>query len=218
MTMGMVSVTWVAMVFLQTGDPTYVDPDKPASPAGPVHRKADEPVPSPAPTQPNARPQAETPAEETRSVEQPAAAQAPAVGTVRVRNEMGKRYRLVEMTVALDGEQVGYRRAPDGTELEKDFEAFQGPVSPGRHSVTVILGYEGRNTGLFNYVDNYKFRVQSGYAFEAAADRPAAIDVVARERKGVTVPVDQKPTMEITPVAGSGALPIPEWNGNAQRQ
>ena len=151
MTMGMVSVTWVAMVFLQTGDPTYVDPDKPASPAGPVHRKADEPVPSPAPTQPSARPQAETPAEETRSVEQPAAALAPAVGTVRVRNEMGKRYRLVEMTVALDGEQVGYRRAPDGTELEKDFDAFQGPVVPGtalRHRDPGVRGSQLRPVQL----------------------------------------------------------------------
>jgi hypothetical protein len=217
MTMGIVSVTWVAMVFLQTGDPTYVDPDKTASPAGPVHRKADDPVPSPAPTQMNTRPQAETPVEEARSVEQPGAALAPAIGTVRVRNEMGKRYRLVEMTVALDGEQVGYRRAPDGTELEKDVEAFQGPVTPGRHAVTVILVYEGRNSGLFNYMDDYKFRVQSGYAFDAAADRPASIDVVARERKGVTVPVEQKLTLEITPVAGSGATAVPAWNANSLR-
>ena len=90
---------------------------------------------------------------------------------------------------------------------------------PGRHAVNVILVYQGRNAGLFNYVDDYKFRVQSSYAFEAFADRPAALDVVARERKGISVPLEQKPTMEITPGAGSGATSVSvETTGGAQGQ
>jgi hypothetical protein len=218
MTMGMVSVTWVAMLFLQTGDPTYVDPDRPPAPEGPVHRKADEPVPSPAPTEPAVRPAAPSTAEKSATVDT-VAPPTDVPGTVRVRSEMGRRYRLVEATIAMDGEQVAHRRAPDGAELEREFTAFKGPVMPGRHAVNVVLVYQGRNAGLFNYLDDYTFRVQSSYAFEAFANRPAVLDVVSKERKGISVPLEQKPTMEISPAPGSGATSVSvETTGGAQGQ
>lgn len=218
MTMGMVSVTWVAMLFLQVGDPTFVDPDRPPVPEGPVHRKADEPVASPAPTEPAMRPAAPSTVEEPATVETPVAP-ANVPGTVRVRSEMGRRYRLVEASVAMDGAQVAHRRAPEGKELEREFTAFKGPVIPGRHAVNVTLVYQGRNAGLFNYLDDYTFRVQSSYAFDAIADRPAVLDVVAKERKGISVPLEQKPTMEISPAPGSGATSVSvETVGAAQGQ
>jgi hypothetical protein len=219
MTMGTVSVLWAAMVFMQAGDPTYVDPDTPRTQEGPVHRKAEEPVARPAPTE-TAPTQQQRPAEQPAQFELPPAAP-PAVvpGTVRVRSEMGKRYRLVEATVAMDGDQVAQRRAPKGSELEKDFTAYKGPVSPGRHAVHVTLVFQGRNAGLFNYLDDYTFRVQSTYAFEAFANRPAALDVVAKERKGISVPLEQKPMLMIAPAPGSGATSVSiETNGNAQGQ
>jgi hypothetical protein len=220
MMMGMVSVTWVAMLFLQTRDPTYVDPDRPTAPEGPVHRKADEPVPSrPAPTEPAMRPAAPASDEQAASVDTQVAPPADVPGTVRVRSEMGRRYRLVEAIVAMDGEQVAHRRAPDGAELEREFTVFKGPVVPGRHAVNVVLVYQGRNAGLFNYVDDYTFRVQSSYAFDAVADRPAVLDVVAKERKGISVPLEQKPTMVISPAPGSGATSVSvETTGGAQGQ
>jgi hypothetical protein len=219
MTMGTVSVLWVAMVFMQAGDPTYVDPDTPRNQAGPVHRKAEEPVARPAPSESKPA-QRETPKEEPASFELPPTAPAAVVpGTVRVRSEMGKRYRLVEATVAMDGAQVAQRRAPEGSELEKEFTAYKGSVSPGRHALNVTLVYQGRNAGLFNYVDDYTFRVQSSYAFEAFANRPAVLDVVAKERKGISVPLEQKPMIVIAPAPGSGATSVSvETNGNAQGQ
>lgn len=196
--MGMVSVTWVAMLFLQGGAPTPVDPDRPSAPEGPVHRKAEEPA-----------------VVETQRVAPPENVP----GTVRLRSEMGRRYRLVEATVAMDGEQVAYRRAPDGSELQREFNLYQGPMVPGRHAVNVILVYQGRNAGLFNYMDDYTFRVQSSYAFEATADRPAVLDVVAKERKGISVPLEQKPMLEISAAPGSGATSVSvETAGNAQGQ
>jgi hypothetical protein len=219
MTMGTVSVLWVAMVYMQAGGPTYVDPDTPRTQEGPVHRKAEEPVPRPAPAEP-APAQQETPAEQPASFELPPTTP-PAVvpGTVRVRSEMGKRYRLVEATVAMDGAQVAQRRAPAGSELEKEFTAYKGPVTPGRHAVNVTLVYQGRNAGLFNYLDDYTFRVQSSYAFEAFANRPATLDVVAKEKKGISVPLEQKPMIVIAPAPGSGATSVSiETPGNAQGQ
>jgi hypothetical protein len=127
---------------------------------------------------------------------------------VQFDNQMGKRFRLVEATVLVDGREVAHRRAAAGEELESQFQAYQGTIAPGNHALMVDLVYEGRNVGPFNYLDNYRYRVDSSYAFTVrATGRPANLDVVARERKGVNLPPEKRPVVEITPAQGSGAFP-----------
>jgi hypothetical protein len=110
---------------------------------------------------------------------------------IDVRSDMGKRFKLMEVRVSIDGQEVSHRVAAKGQELEHD-------VSPGPHQVSVILNYEGRNAGIFTYMDDYKFKVESSADF-TAQDRahPVALQVLAYQRSGITIPVEQKPTMEI---------------------
>jgi hypothetical protein len=126
---------------------------------------------------------------------------------VAVSNQMGKRFKLVEATLMMDGVQVAHREAAPGQELDKAFQAYEGAIMPGEHILTVELVYEGRNLGPFTYLDNYRFRVDTSYPFTAAASAPASLNVVARERPGGNVPIEQKPMVDITPAAGSGASP-----------
>jgi hypothetical protein len=130
-------------------------------------------------------------------------------GTVRVRSELGKRFKLVEATILLDGVPVAQRQARDGQELERSFEAWKGPVTPGAHAMTVTLVYQGRNPAVFSYMDDYRVRAVSSYAFDAAPDRPAAMEVVARERKDGNLPLDKRTYVEIVPLPGSGVAPVP---------
>ncbi|HXU83722.1 MAG TPA: hypothetical protein VN914_20150 [Polyangia bacterium] len=127
--------------------------------------------------------------------------------SIEVRNDMGKRFKLVEARVVMDGQELSHRVAAKGQELEQQFRAYDGAVSPGSHQVTVNLVYEGRNTGIFTYLDDYKIRVQSSAEF-TAQDRahPVALQVLAYERSGITIPIEQKPTMEIKPSPGSPPL------------
>jgi hypothetical protein len=117
---------------------------------------------------------------------------------IDVRSDMGKRFKLMEVRVSIDGQEVSHRVAAKGQELEHDFRAYDGAVSPGPHQVSVILNYEGRNAGIFTYMDDYKFKVESSADF-TAQDRahPVALQVLAYQRSGITIPVEQKPTMEI---------------------
>jgi hypothetical protein len=128
---------------------------------------------------------------------------------IEVRNEMGKRFRLVEAVFFLDGAEVARRTAGKGEDFQPAFRAYEGTLRPGAHALTVTLVYEGRNTGPFTYLDNYKYRVESTYAFSvAAADRPATLSVVAHERPGPNVPLEKKPMLDITPTATSPITPI----------
>jgi len=127
---------------------------------------------------------------------------------VDVQSTMGKRFKLIEMRVAIDGQDVAHRVAVHGQELEQQFRAYEGDVTPGQHHVVVNLVFEGRNVGIFTYMDDYKIRMQSSGDF-TVQDRahPATVQVLAYERSGLTIPVEKRPTMEIkaTGVPGNAA-------------
>jgi hypothetical protein len=135
---------------------------------------------------------------------------------VEVNSTMGKRFKLVEARVVIDGQELGRRVASGGQELEPQFRVFDGEVGPGPHQVTVSLVYEGRNVGIFTYMDDYKVRMQSSAEF-TVQDRahPAVVQVLAYERSGVTIPIEKRPTMELKP--GVGAPTSVSANGPSAR-
>jgi hypothetical protein len=129
---------------------------------------------------------------------------------IYVRNEMSRRFRLVEARVVLDETEVVHRNAAGGNELERQFSALETPVPPGEHALTATLVYEGRNAGPFSYLDNYKFRVKTSYPFDLdRSQETAAIHVVAREKPGANVPLEQRPLIEVMAAPDSGVKPMP---------
>jgi hypothetical protein len=129
--------------------------------------------------------------------------------SVDVRSQLGKRFRLVEVDVVMDGETLSHREAAPGQELERAFRAYDGTVTPGPHSITVTLVYQGRNVGPFTYLGQYRYRVTGTADFAAhAGGLPAAIDVIAAERPGATVSVEDKPTLDIRSAPNSSVVPV----------
>lgn len=186
----MVGATGVVLAAMMAVVTLAGDEDKPLPPSGELGDPPDNALAVPA---------------ERETVARPHAVVVPAV--VQVHNEMGKRYRLSEAVVLLDGVEVAHVKASPGADLGRDFPAFAGPVSPGQHAVSVTLIYDGRNPGLIKYFDNYHFRAESTGAFTVSADdrRPASIEVVARERKGLNVAFEQKVQLELAAMPGSNA-------------
>jgi hypothetical protein len=127
--------------------------------------------------------------------------------SIDVTSQLGKRYRFVEADVMIDGVAQAHQEAAKGQELARTLRVFEGPVSPGPHQVTVMLTYAGRNTGPFTYLGDYRYIVNASASFEAfPGQRPAALDVVAKERTGITVPVEEKPTAEFRTAPNSSAV------------
>jgi hypothetical protein len=140
-------------------------------------------------------------------------------GSVEVRSEMGKRFRLTDALLILDGQEVARRTAAPGQELERTFRlwssdqppihaservASDGLLRAGGHAVTVRLTYEGRNVGPFSYLDDYKMRAESTFAFEVGnPDRPAALQVIARERANPKAPLRAEPSLTIEPAVSA---------------
>jgi hypothetical protein len=128
---------------------------------------------------------------------------------IYIRNDMGKRFRLVEARVALDETEVVHRRSTGRHELERSFSALETAVRPGEHALRATLVYQGRNRGPRSQVENHQVRVQTSYAFDLAAESDtAAIHVVARERAGANVPLEKKTVLEVMAEPGSGVTPV----------
>jgi hypothetical protein len=140
------------------------------------------------------------------------AAEVPA--SIDVSSQLGKRFRFVEADVMLDGTPVAHREATGTQELSHLLRVFEGPVAPGPHQVTVTLTYAGRNAGPFTYLNEYRYVVGASANFEATAgSKPAALDVVASEKPGLTVPLEEKPRAEIRSAPNSSAVPVVAGRG-----
>ncbi len=128
---------------------------------------------------------------------------------IEARSEMGKRFRLVDAFFMLDGAQFAHLKASGKAELDIAARAMDVRLGRGLHSLTVVLVYQGRSVGLFSYLDNYRFRAVASYAFylEKAEGKPV-IKIVARERAGATVPLEKKPTLDISAPVGLGVTPM----------
>ena len=112
------------------------------------------------------------------------------------RNEMGSSFYLESVAYALDGAPI-YTKGDVEGDLEKrdEFEIFNGRVTPGNHQISVQLVYRGHGYGIFSYLEGYRFRVQSSYAFTAEAGKVNTIRVVGYEKGGLTAELKDRPAV-----------------------
>ena len=51
----------------------------------------------------------------------------------------------------------------------------------------------GNGFGLFSYLEGYRFRVRSSYAFTAEDGKVTNLDVIAYEQGGINQPIEERP-------------------------
>jgi|MDSW01.2.fsa_nt_gb hypothetical protein len=113
------------------------------------------------------------------------------------RNEMGASFSLVRAQYSLDGTPIFNRRDSGEGELSDadEIEIFNGTVAPGNHQISVYLEYRGNGFGIFSYLNDYKFKIKSGYTFTAEEGRVTSVRVVGFEKGGITTELTERPTV-----------------------
>ena len=125
------------------------------------------------------------------------------------RNQMGRRFRLVEARFVLGGNEVARLSAAPGQEVDLSSPFMVVPLRRGEHALTATLVFQGRNVGPFSYLGNYRYRVESTYSFYLErTDRQPIIEVVAREQGGLMTPLERRPTLEISATNAAGVTPM----------
>jgi hypothetical protein len=108
------------------------------------------------------------------------------------RNEMGGIYMPVRYVYALDGQEI-YSKSDDTGKLgdQKEIEVFNGSITPGNHTLSVQMIYQGNGYGVFSYLKGYKFTAKSSRTFTAPEGKQLQLKVVGYE-KGNPVTTDPK--------------------------
>ncbi|MCK6552067.1 dihydrolipoamide acetyltransferase [Myxococcota bacterium] len=103
------------------------------------------------------------------------------------RNEMGTSFVLERAVYTLDGGIIFSRENTDGAlDANKEFELYNGPISPGDHDLVVSLIYSGSADGVFTYLKGYKFKVESKYRFNVPDGRMTTVSVVSLSKGDIT--------------------------------
>jgi hypothetical protein len=108
------------------------------------------------------------------------------------RNEMGSMYTPIRYVYALDGQEI-FSKNDESGKLgdQKEIEVFNGSITPGNHTLSVQMVYQGNGYGVFSYLKGYKFIAKSSRTFTAPEGKQLELKVVGFE-KGNPVTTDPK--------------------------
>jgi hypothetical protein len=131
---------------------------------------------------------------------------------INFHNEMSSAFRLVRALFVLDG-AVQYNRQDDTGALadQKDIPIYSGSITPGDHTMSALLTFQGNGYGVFTYLRGYKFEVKSSHSFTAVEGKTLSVTATSFEGGGVTTPLQDRPKIEwkekvqaLGPGGGSG--------------
>jgi hypothetical protein len=112
------------------------------------------------------------------------------------RNEMGGSFRLHKASILLDGGPIFQETDESGNLSRKQhIDLFEGPVSPGDHTVEVVLQYKGHGYGIFSYLKGYTFKIKSNYTFTVDEGKAIKLQVIGFEKGGPTAPLEERPAV-----------------------
>jgi hypothetical protein len=112
------------------------------------------------------------------------------------QNDMSGAFRLTRALFVLDG-AVQYNKQDDSGALsgQKQIPIFKGSISPGDHTIQVLLRLRGHGYGVFSYLRGYQFEVKQSHSFSVTEGKEVDLDVIAWEKGGVTTPLEQRPAV-----------------------
>lgn len=105
---------------------------------------------------------------------------------IMVRNEIGSMYIPVQYAYSLDGNEI-FAKADESGKLgeTKEFEIFNGSLSPGNHTLSVMMVYVGNGYGVFSYLKGYRFTVKDSRTFTAAEGKQMQLKAVSYEKGNI---------------------------------
>ncbi|MBI1948321.1 MAG: dihydrolipoamide acetyltransferase [Deltaproteobacteria bacterium] len=113
------------------------------------------------------------------------------------KNQMGGNYLLISANYFLDGQPLLQETDDTGTKLTPKVElpVFDGNIVEGSHTLSVQLVYKGNGTGVFRYLEAYKWTLKDSVTFTAEPGKVVTIDAIGFEKGNFTTPVEERPAI-----------------------
>jgi len=116
-------------------------------------------------------------------------------------NDLGKNYIVESVSYVLDGNSEFVKTDVSG-EMNKQSEimVFEGSLPTGKHTLSVEMRLRGNGFGVFNYVDQYGFNVQSSTVFNSEEGENCIVRVSAEKKSGISYSFYERPNIIFQPI------------------
>ena len=115
-------------------------------------------------------------------------------------NDLGMSYIIESVSYFVDGQ--GRYAKSDATGALDDMpetKVFDDAISPGRHTLQVNVNLRGNGFGVFQYVEDYSFKVQSSTVINIEEGQDCQIRVIIDERPGISHSYFERPQVVFEP-------------------
>ena len=113
-------------------------------------------------------------------------------------NNLGSAFVLQRVEMRVDGKLAGKHVADKDGSLDAELSFPASTVPSGEHEVAVYTVYRGEGYGVFSYLKEYSFKVESAYEFRAPPLKTIAITAVCFEKGGPTTALEDRPAIRWT--------------------
>lgn len=123
----------------------------------------------------------------------------PIVTIVHV-NEMSSRYKIHSLIYSIDKDRVYTYHAEDTVgkqALGREISVFKGPLVPGSHEITIDVVYQGNDTGVFSYINDYKIPTQTKKSFKVDKGQNLDVQVVGYEKGWALTDFKDRPDLKV---------------------
>jgi hypothetical protein len=108
-------------------------------------------------------------------------------------DELGDAFALIGVEAQLDGRPVDRRPSAEGDAPDQP-QRFRTLVVPaGEHELRLHAVYRGVGHGVFSYLKDYNFDVESTHVFRAPPLKTVSLTATCYEQGGPTTPLEDRP-------------------------
>lgn len=123
----------------------------------------------------------------------------PGMGKVRLRwvHQPDGAFRPQRIDISFDG--VRMYESPSPEALQKELQLLTDvDVSPGPHRLDSVVEVSGAGSGVFAYLNGYRFETKNQRTFSVEPGTVQCISVVVHYRGNLTTPLNERPATQLT--------------------
>jgi len=107
-------------------------------------------------------------------------------------------FQLVSIAYLLDGKPIVQKAGGVDADLSSEMTVFDAAVEPGAHTLAVKMVYQGKAKGIFTYMEGYRYVTSSEFPFVIPNEKTLQVQVMAGEKTGFTLLMEQRPEIRYT--------------------
>lgn len=111
------------------------------------------------------------------------------------RNRMSSRFHIMSLKYILDGKNI-YSFYESGEIERKDYSVYSSFLAPGHHEVLVEAVVSGSASGVFEYLKDYKIKVQDRFTFVVPDKKKITISGISYENGSIFTSFKDRPAIK----------------------